>query len=696
MSNTLRESCFVTRHINRLVAGILSVVHVSCAAGGLRADAGRPDPLSRIEVLARIVVLEDSRSLGSGALLSFLRHEDPSVRRRAALAAGRIGDRLATTALIEGLKDKEVEVRRAAALALGWIGTEEAVEPLRLALNDQDPAMRGRAAEAIGRIGPKSLGPAIAEAFRRALPKTPGGVLRIRGDDPGRADDPWIELRLQLIALARLKDADSLASAIIGSESHPFVDWWVCVWAASRASDPKLTPILLAGATAEDPYIRSLAARGLGALKDPSHLGVVRRLAEDREAAVAREALRAAALIGGLEAHAITALHLDASNLGLRREALLAVATLPPTSALRPRVIENAGHPDPWVRSAAWTALIRIDAEDVGLVLSTIGPDNDWRVRQSVAAALADVLGERAAPLLLPMLADDDARVLSAVLLALSRARGADAAPTLLDHVAHADMGVRAAAVLGLSSLRGGGGKQLSDGLSRAFDASLGDPDVKTRILIVEAAAQHRGTENLSLLRRIAGSDPARVVRHRALEALGEGVAAADRSALRIADARRLVSIYEVGGMPFSPRVIVTTRHGTIEMALDLVDAPLTSMSFVRLAQSGFYNGLTFHGVAPGFVAQGGDPRGDGYGGPGFSLRSEYSGRPIGRGAVGMATLGKDTGGSEFFIALEPRPDLDGEYTQFAQVLSGMEVAERIRPGDLIQKIDVFDGREQR
>lgn len=647
-------------------------------------------------MLARIVVLEDSRSLGSGALLAFLRHDDPSVRRRAALAAGRIGDRLATAALMEGLKDKEVEVRRAAAQALGWIGSDEAVESLKAALADQDPAMRGRAAEALGRIGPKSVGPVIAEAFRRALPKTPGGVLRIRGDDPGRADDPWIELRLQLIALARLKDADSLASAVIGSENYPFVDWWVCVWAASRMSEAKLTPVLLAGAAAEDPYIRSLAARGLGALKDASHLGVVRRLAEDRDPAVVREALRAAGQMGGFEAHAVASQHLESQNLGLRREALLAVAALPATSALRSRVIENAGHPDPWVRAAAWPALIRIDADDVGLVLSTIGPDNDWRVRQSVATALAEVLGERAAPLLLPMLADDDARVVSAVLLALARARGEDAAPTLLDHAAHADTGVRAAAVLGLSSLPGGAARALSEGLSRAYDASLRDPDVQTRILIVEAAGRHRGAELLALLRRIAGADPARVVRHRALGALGEGVAPPERSALRIADARRLVSIYEAGGMLFSPRAIVTTRHGAIEIALDLVDAPLTSMSFVRLAQGGFYNGLTFHHVAAGSLAQGGDPRGDGYGGPGFALRCEYSGRPFGRGAVGMATFGKDTGGSEFFIALDPQPDLDGARTQFAQVLSGMDVVEKLRPGDLIQRIDVFDGRERR
>jgi len=687
----------VTRQIKELFAGVVIMLHLSCATSGLRANSGRADPLSRIEALARIVVLEDSRSLGEGTLLSFLRNEDPSIRRRAALAAGRIGDELAVTGLIQSLRDSEVEVRRVAAQALGWIGGESAVEALRTALTDPDPAMRGRASEALSRIGHKSMGPLIAEAFRRALPKTPAGVLRIRGDDPGRADDPWIELRLHLIALARLKDAESLAGAVIGSAAYPFVDWWVCVWAASRVGDPRLTPILLAGASAEDPYIRSLAARGLGSLKEEAHLGVIRRLAEDRDPAVVREALRAAALIGGTEAPQIASLHLDSQNLGLRREALLALAALTPASALRARVIENVGHSDPWIRSAAWPALIKIDAEDIGLVLSTIGPDGDWRVRQAVASSLALVLGERAAPLLLPMLRDEDVRVVPEILLALARARGSDAAATLHAHLVHEDPGVRTAAVRALSSLPRSSEIRLIDGLNRAFDASVLDLDLEARLAVVDAAAKDQGAESLSLLRRIAGSDPSRVVRNRALATLGEGLAPPERMSLRMADARRLVSIYEPGTETlFSPRALIATRHGSIEIALDMVDAPLTTMSFVRLAQGGFYNGLTFHRVAPGFVAQGGDPRGDGYGGPGFALRCEYSGRPFGRGAVGMATTGKDTGGSQFFIAIDPEPHLDGRYTQFGLVLSGMEVAERIRPGDLIHRIDVFDGREQR
>ncbi len=685
------------RRITWLSVGLLAALASACATGAPKRGGDFQDPLSRMEILARILVLEDSRSLGDGALQGFLQNEDPAVRRRAALAAGRIGDPLVVPRLVQRLRDGEAEVRRSAAFALGLMGSAEASPALLASLDDPDAATRGLASEALGRIGQSSAGPAIARAFRKALPVTGGGPLRIRGDDPGRADDPWVELRLHLVALARLKDAESLAAAIIGPDSTPLVDWWVSVWAATRIADSRLAPILLAGASAEDPYIRSLAARGLGALKEPSHLAVLRKLADDSASGVAVQALRAVGALGAAEGASILAAHIDSPNLVVRREALLALAALPAQTRWRPRVMDNVGHPDPWIRSAAWPALIRIDAEEVGIVLSTTGPDSDWRVRQAVAEGLAATLGERAAPFLLPMLKDSDARVIPAILKALVRARGADAAPTLLDAVQNPDMGIRAAAVEGLSSLEKDAGRSFAGAFARAFDASLADTDVEARVAVVDAAAKNGAEEGRTLLRRIAASDPSRVVRQRAAGALSEGFAAPEPGALRLADARRLVSVYDPGAPNlYSPHVLMVTRHGTIELVLDVVDAPLTSLSFVRLAQSGFFNGLTFHRVVPGFVVQGGDPRGDGYGGPGFSVRCEYNQRPYGRGALGMALSGKDTGGSQFFITLEPQPHLDGAYTHFGHVLSGMDVVEKIRPGDVIDRIDVFDGREAR
>ncbi len=197
----------------------------------------------------------------------------------------------------------------------------------------------------------------------------------------------------------------------------------------------------------------------------------------------------------------------------------------------------------------------------------------------------------------------------------------------------------------------------------------------------------------------MAREDPSRAVRARAALALGErGAPAPDpgpEAVLRPAlDYREAMAPYAPrAGVPlYTPRAFVRTRHGTIEIHLDVVEAPLTSASFVDLARAGFYDGLVFHRVEPGFVVQGGCPRGDGNGGPGYTLRCEITRRPYGRGAVGMALSGKDTGGSQFFVTLGPQPHLDGGYTLFGQVVAGMDAVDRLRPGDVIERVDVWTG----
>ncbi|HSF43323.1 MAG TPA: peptidylprolyl isomerase, partial [Thermoanaerobaculia bacterium] len=100
-----------------------------------------------------------------------------------------------------------------------------------------------------------------------------------------------------------------------------------------------------------------------------------------------------------------------------------------------------------------------------------------------------------------------------------------------------------------------------------------------------------------------------------------------------------------------------------------------------------YYDGLTFHRVVPDFVIQGGDPRGDGTGGPGYSIRDEVNRLRYDRGVLGMALAGADTGGSQFFLTLSPQPHLDGGYTVFGEIVSGGEVLDRIRLGDRIEAI---------
>jgi cyclophilin family peptidyl-prolyl cis-trans isomerase len=146
-------------------------------------------------------------------------------------------------------------------------------------------------------------------------------------------------------------------------------------------------------------------------------------------------------------------------------------------------------------------------------------------------------------------------------------------------------------------------------------------------------------------------------------------------------------------GSVYTPRVFLQMKQGRVEIHLNVVEAPLMSATFLDLARRGYFDGLTFHRVVPGFVVQGGDPRGDGNGGPGFALRDEIGQRPYGRGVVGMALSGKDTGGSQLFITLAPAPHLDGRYTVFGWVASGMDVVDKIRPGDVIEKVEAWTGR---
>jgi cyclophilin family peptidyl-prolyl cis-trans isomerase/HEAT repeat protein len=137
--------------------------------------------------------------------------------------------------------------------------------------------------------------------------------------------------------------------------------------------------------------------------------------------------------------------------------------------------------------------------------------------------------------------------------------------------------------------------------------------------------------------------------------------------------------------LPDTVVVSMQTTRGEVMMELYKNYAPFTVMSFLKLAsQRGFYRGLSFHRVVPNFVVQGGDPRGDGWGGPGYSIRSEFSPLRYETGSVGLASSGKDTEGSQFFITHSPQPHLDGRYTIFGKVISGMDVVASIQLGDNI------------
>ncbi len=137
-------------------------------------------------------------------------------------------------------------------------------------------------------------------------------------------------------------------------------------------------------------------------------------------------------------------------------------------------------------------------------------------------------------------------------------------------------------------------------------------------------------------------------------------------------------------------QIRIATAHGDIVFTLFPDDAPLHAAAFMKLAEAGFYDGLKFHRVEPGFVAQGGDPKGDGTGGPGYNLKAEFNARPHLRGTVAMARSSlPDSAGSQFYICLDDARFLDGQYTVFGQMTEGFEALDAIKRGDVMTSVKI-------
>jgi cyclophilin family peptidyl-prolyl cis-trans isomerase len=286
-------------------------------------------------------------------------------------------------------------------------------------------------------------------------------------------------------------------------------------------------------------------------------------------------------------------------------------------------------------------------------------------VKEAVLRALPQVWHPAATHLTLDALRDHDPGVLASACEALAaiarRTPTADAVPPPLA----SDRAVR--------SLRRAG-------------SAIPDIELETLTMWIDAVD---ATDSRALLPRVRtlALHPSYAVRHRARllltrweQPLPRGALAAQSNPIRAA---------EVPAPSPRTRVQIRTSRGPLVLELRPDAAPTTVARFLGLVRRHFYDGLTFHRVVPGFVVQGGDPRGDGYGGAGFWQRCEDNRLPYVRGTVGMALAGRDSGGSQFFITYSRQPHLDGKYTAFGQVVEGLDRLDMIQQGDRIEAITI-------
>lgn len=675
----------------------------------------------------KIIQYEDERTI-TADLIEMLQPPHGGVRRRAILALGRIGYPNGLGFLIDVLngdknaENRNPEMRALAAFSLGEIESHHAASYL---LQRLDPAIensylvRGRSVEALGKIASNSLSAAalgnygvkaIADAIAASLPPT-------NASPTGEAK---FVASMALTALLRIKQPSSV-EAIAAQLRSPDADLrWQAANALARIREgigvatASLSPLL----DDSNALVRAHAARALGVAKTAQAVEPLIKLLVDKDERVVANSINALGAIADSRAVA-PLIALGNTLLSGYRSYDREKSGVPPQQNLLLLVATALGN----IKDARGLAFLKsfrlADGKlgsfpEVETAVAKFGeaaffdapetvklPRDDWKATAAYAQGLGQLGTERAKIILLDLLSGKvygkpDPRAISDILNALAAVKVEGLRGILLENLKAEDVVVRTTAATLLGNL-GDESEAVIKTLEEAFKAARADKMNDARVAILEAADKLHHPMNIQALSETT-RDEDYIVRLKAAELLRQSnTDPATSKLLQIGkvntDHNRLYwqRIAQLAESLKNPIAVLHTKKGDIRIELLARDAPMTVDNFIRLAQSGFYNGLAFVRVVPNFVIQSGDPRGDQNGGPGYQIRDEINLRRYETGTVGMALSGKDTGGSQFFITHSPQPHLDGGYTVFGQVIDGLEVVNRIARGDRIESVEIIE-----
>ena len=656
---------------------------------------------AKIELIQKV---QDLRTPHDGTLISYLSDFDPLVRERAVLAFGSIQDTSVLGLLTAALTDPRPEVQNTAAFALGQTGTQLSVHG-RQALEEDllwkrlsQTGAAERLIEEIGKFG-------TAEALNQLM-------IRVGNVFPARYEHGLVR-SIARFAIRGIVSDDAVRY-LLRFVRPPDTTPWEVIYALQRIPPhplirADLEHLVLVRKNA-DPLVRMNLATLLGKIHDEQTcLDPLLNMAEfDGDWRVRVNALRALSGFGFRGNDLVLELFRRAFFDGNPHISLTALATLG---------LSDADPDDHSAVSEELFSQLRIIAENrSGNFL--------WQAQAEASLALARRSGSRALPLITHALGSRS--ILDAQLY---RAAGITASPEAFPILALAAASkepvIACAAIEGLVSLtrQHRNDSSLAEQTRTLLRQSLESSDVAVVTTAASALGDSlfldgssvepllarlsvlRVPDDIEAMQEIAGT----LGKLRDIRAVAPLIALLnqpDRSvALAAAASLQAITGNDYTGrirmrteplytdfdfaflrtLPPTVSMIIETSRGEIAIDLDRNAAPFTVLSFVKLAtKQGFYRGRTFHRVVPNFVVQGGDPRGDGWGGPGYTIRSEFSPGEFGTGTIGIASAGKDTEGSQFFITHSPQPHLDGRYTVFGKVIAGQEVVDRLLVDDRI------------
>jgi len=663
---------------------------ISCA-GLLLPALVRAQDAAIVEQLAPVLAAEDARQWQPELFQRALLAPDSVVRRTAALAAGRIGDLRATRYLIQVLDQPDSTVRVAAAFALGLLRDSAAVEPLIQRLTGLPPLDTATASEAVTALA-RAGGRRSADFFAAVLQ----GKVKLSQVDP---DPALSQILLETWRLGNNARAESLLP--FADDTVPQIRWRA-LYSLGRLRAPAGANHLIASLQSDDPAVRAIGARALSReyadsakLAPTTVQGLLARAIDDPDPGVRVNALRSLGTYHDSSFAAAAASKLNDADPNVRVQAAATVGELRGAVAVAAltRVLRGSGNFA--VRREALLGLARLDPAGFSEASKTWRASRGWRERATAAEGWA--LARASDPAW--FVSDQDGRVVAAGLRGWSeKASGAEPALVSASRslLSHPDGAVRSAAADGLA--RAADPADLP-GLSRMYQRALRDsfPDASLSALAAILAIR-RGGAAVRVDREFLAAMPSPanyLIRQWAESNWPEaaarwGPAYPMKTGRTVQDYRELARQFLV--VPDSvarPHVFIETQQrGILEIELFGPDAPLTVANFLRLVDRRFFDGNRWHRVVPNFVIQDGDPRGDGFGGPGGSIRDEINRNRYGlKPRLGMALSGPDTGSSQWFITLSPQPHLDGTYTIFGAPVGNSAALTRITQGDLIRTI---------
>ena len=680
----------------RLPATLGAIVVVALVAACMPARVSPVSPLSAgdVGIYGRVLASADARRADTLAIDAAIASANPVVRRAGALAAGQLHLRSSAPLLRALLRDADSSVAARAAFSLGLLRDSASIASLDSALSYSTP-VAVQAAFALGELGELARSTLVvradsapsavrvelllATAKLRPVPSAPAVAALASADPCVRWAGAYALSRPRVPAgvsaiLALSRDAQFLAP---DNSVHALAGAYECAPSETRAQvaralvrsatgDSLAAPAVAALRTLvrdDAPHVRVNALRSLASFGD-SAIAPVIDATRDRDANVRVAA--AQSLAGHKLATDLWVSLWNADSSAMYRRSLL-------ESATRSGVTLPAH--DAWRSARDWhlraaladAAALAPSAATGSAVATPLLADPDPRVRQSAVAAVAAYLdsagGASRRPVVVAALRDPDFFVRATALLALADSARASEIPVVLAsyRLAARDSGndARIAAIRYLANAWKRDSASVPDSVRRMIIAlpPSDDPLVRAEAHGLSPLAAWPGTEGVS------------------------------RPAVWYERVARDIVAPTVSGAPLRARI--ETARGAITLELLGEEAPLTVDNFVSLARAGFYRNVHFHRVVPNFVAQDGDPRGDGNGGPGYAIRDELNTERYSRGAVGMALSGPDTGGSQYFLTLSPQPHLDARYTIFARVVGGADVMDRLVQGDAITNIVV-------